>query len=209
MKRLQSDYGLTTELSYPNTSKFEEFIQFHNQQWHEVGKGGHFTDWPGSSDFYTDLAETTQHAKSTWFVEQHGQDSTLATQFCLVSGQVCHWRLPARSTDPELERLSLGKVGLIQMIEKLIDAGVTRIEAGIGAYGYKLVYGGESIPTHRLIVSRRGRWPALMVRLCLGWARLLHLGYYRLWFGRIMPRLKSFIHLNHKPLWVAWIKTRL
>lgn len=209
LKRLQGDHGLTTHMSHPDAQAFENFVRFHTQQWQEVGKGGHFADWPGSANFYSHLAETAKRNGTVWFVEQLGPETTLATQFCLVAGQVCHWRLPARSTNPEMERLSLGKVGLIQMTEKLIEAGITRIEAGIGAYGYKLVYGGESVPIYRLIIARQGGWSFLMVKLCLGWARILHLAYYRLWFGRITPRLRSVLPLKHKPLWAAWIKTRI
>ncbi len=209
LKRLQNDHGLTTQVTHPGTAQFQDFVSFHNQQWQEAGKGGHFTDWAGSVAFYSDLAKTTLSTGKTWFVEQHGHNSPLATQFCLVSGRVCHWRLPARSTDPELERLSLGKIGLIQMIEKLIEDGITRVEAGIGDYGYKLIYGGEAVPTHRLIISQKSGLAALRLKLCLGWARLLHLAYYRLWFGRLAPRLRSILPLGHKPLWTAWVRTRI
>lgn len=209
LKHLQKDHELTTALTHPGSDQFRDFVGFHNRQWQEIGKGGHFVDWPGSAAFYGDLADATLQSHETWFVEQHGRDEPLATQFCLVAGQVCHWRLPARSTDPELERLSLGKIGLIQMIEQLINAGVTRIEAGIGAYGYKLIYGGESVATHRLIVSRQSAWSSFLIKISLGWARFLHLAYYRLWFGRIAPRLRSVIPLGHKPLWSAWIRTRI
>nr|WP_245218229.1 GNAT family N-acetyltransferase [Ruegeria sp. HKCCE3926] len=209
LKHLQNDHGLTTRMVHPDAHQFRDFVSFHNRQWQEVGKGGHFADWPGSAAFYCDLADATQQGQETWFVEQHGRNGPLATQFCLVAGQTCHWRLPARSTDPELERLSLGKIGLVQMIEQLIAAGVTRIEAGIGAYGYKLVYGGESVPTHRLIVLRRSGISPVLLKLCLGWARVLHLVYYRLWFGRVAPRLRAVIPLKNKSLWSSWIKTRI
>lgn len=209
LKHLQNDHGLTTRMVHPDAHQFGDFVDFHNRQWQEVGKGGHFADWPGSAAFYSDLADATLQGQEIWFVKQQGRDGPLATQFCLVAGQTCHWRLPARSTDPELERLSLGKIGLVQMIEQLIAAGVTRIEAGIGAYGYKLVYGGESVPTHRLIVSRRSGISPVLLKLCLGWARVLHLVYYRLWFGRVAPRLRAVIPLKNKSLWSSWIKTRI
>lgn len=209
LKRLQSDHGLTTQVTHPCATHFQDFVRFHNQQWQEAGKGGHFTDWARSEAFYSDLAEATLQSQKTCFIEQNGHNSILAIQFCLVSGQVCHWRLPARSTNPGLERLSLGKVGLIQMIEKLIESGVTRIEAGIGDYGYKLVYGGEAVPTYRLIISRHSIWARMRLRLCLGWARLLHLAYYRLWFSRLAPRLRSILPFRHKPLWATWVRTRI
>ena len=209
LKRLQSDHGLTTQVTHPDAVQFQDFVRFHNQQWEKAGRGGHCTDWGGSEAFYSELAKETLTSGKTWFVEQHGHSSALATQFCLVSGQVCHWRLPARSTDPELERLSLGKIGLVQMIEELIEGGITRIEAGIGDYGYKLIYGGEAVPTHRLIISRQSGFAAIRLKLCLGWARLLHLAYYRLWFGRLTPRLRAILPLRHKPLWAAWVRTRI
>ena len=67
-----------------------------------------------------------------------------------------HWRLPARSLDPEAENLGAGKVGLVLMFKVLIEAGYRRIEAGRGGYDCKLGCGGGNVPVHRVVISPAG-----------------------------------------------------
>jgi len=209
LKNLRQAHGMTARFCHPDARDFAAFVTFHDKQWRESGKGGHFTDWRGSAAFYCDLSDRMKPRGNIWLDRQDGAAGPLTAQFSLVSGQICHWRLPARSTDPELDRLSVGKIGLILMIERLIATGVRRIEAGVGAYDYKLVYGGEAVAVHRLIVTRTTLWARLRLAVLLGWARLLHLGYYRLWFGRLAPRLRKLVPWLHRPLWTSWIRSRL
>ena len=209
LKNLREAHGMTAQFRHPDARDFAEFVTFHDKQWRETGKGGHFTDWRGSAAFYSDLSDRLQPRGNIWLDRQDSAAGPLAAQFSLVSDQVCHWRLPARTIDPELDRLSVGKVGLILMIERLIANGVRRIEAGVGAYDYKLVYGGEAVPVHRLIVTRATLSARLQLALLLGWARLLHLSYYRLWFGRLAPRLRKLVPWPHRPLWASWIRSRI
>ena len=138
-----------------------------------------------------------------------GRDGPLATQFALISGTTAHWRLPARCLDPEADHLSVGKVGLVLMIKTLIEAGYRRIEAGRGEYDYKLVYGGENVPVHRVVISRTGAFAGLQLRALLGWVDLMDIGFYKIWFKRIHPRLRKITGGTSRPLWRAWIRTRL
>lgn len=209
LKRLQSDHGLETALHHPDRRAFLDFVAFHNRQWQETGHGGHFADWRGSAEFYAELSDTLRDRGSVWIDQQTGNDGAIAAQFSLVAGQTCHWRLPARSLDPALNQLSIGKVGLILMIRRLIESGITRIEAGAGEYGYKLVYGGQAVPLHRLIVCADTPVQRARLRGLLVYARALHLVYYRLWFGRLSVRLHKALPLAHRPLWRSWIRTRV
>ena len=193
----------------PGGATFADFASFHDLQWQAVGRGGHFTDWAGSLDFYRDLAGQPTDDPPMQLHCLTGSSGPLATQFALVDGGTAHWRLPARSLDPEAERLSIGKVGLLRMIEALIAEGVTRVEAGRGEYGYKLSYGGENIAVHRLLVSPRTASASLRLRLLLGWADLLHFAYYRVWFLKLGPRLRSRFGFRPRPLWRAWVRSQL
>lgn len=208
-KSLTETYGMQSQRYCPTAAEFGAFISFHNRQWQAVGKGGNFSDWPDNAVFYPVLAEKTAKKPIVQFHQQSGTQGPLAEQFCLISGKTCHWRLPARTLDPEAEKLSVGKVSMLMMIEELISQGVTRIEAGRGEYDYKRAYGGKSIPVHRLIVSPATLAVRLRLRILLGWADLLHLFYYRIWFLKMAPRWRRLTGLTPRPLWRIWIRTRL
>lgn len=206
---LEEKFGMQGLRTVPDRAAFEAFVHFHNQQWTAVGKGGHFADWPGSAGFYQDVTARSSEGRGVNFFLLNGTDGPLAAQLALVSEQTCHWRLPARALDPELERLSIGKAGLLMMIKQLIEGGVRMIEAGRGEYDYKLAYGGESVPVHRLLVSRSALTARIRLRLLLGWADILNLLYYRIWFLKLAPRLRRLTGGKPRPLWRAWIRTRL
>lgn len=206
---LEEKFGMQDLRTVPDRAAFGDFVHFHNRQWMAVGKGGHFADWPGSTAFYRDVTASSSEGRGVNFFLLKGTDGPLATQFALISEQTCHWRLPARALDPELERLSIGKVGLLMMIKQLIEGGIRQIEAGRGEYDYKLAYGGESVPVHRLVVSRSARAARIRLRLLLVWADLLNLLYYRIWFLKLAPRLRRLTGGKPRPLWRAWIRTRL
>lgn len=209
LKGLRDIYGMGSSRVFPHTDEFTDFTLFHTRQWQASGRNGHFHDWPGSTGFYCALAERMAEAGHVQLHKLTGRTKPLATQFVLVSGQTCFWRLPARTLDAEAERLSIGKVGLVLMIEQLISDGIRRIEAGRGEYDYKLVYGGADIPVHRLVISRATWWAGMRLRLLLAWADLLDLLYYRIWFLKLAPRLRRLTGGKPRPLWRAWIRTRL
>ncbi len=209
LKELRDIYGMESSRVFPDAGEFADFALFHTRQWQASGRNGHFHDWPGSTDFYSALAERMAEAGHVQLHKLTGRTGPLAAQFALVSGRTCFWRLPARTLDAEAERLSIGKVGLVLMIERLISDGISRIEAGRGEYDYKLVYGGTDIPVHRLAVSRATRMAGLRLRLLLAWAGLLDLLYYRIWFLKLAPRLRRLTGARPRPLWRVWIRTRL
>jgi CelD/BcsL family acetyltransferase involved in cellulose biosynthesis len=209
LRALQDRYGMQEAEIIPDGAAFGRFVEFHNQQWQAVGRGGHFLDWPGSEAFYRDLADCPAEEPPMRLYALTGMTGPLATQFSLIGGSTAQWRLPARCLDPDAERLSIGKVGLVRMIGALIGQGVTLIEAGRGDYDYKLSYGGQSIAVWRLLVVRNTRLDRLCLRWLLVWSNLLHLVYYRIWFLKLVPKLRKSFGLAPRPLWRGWIRTRL
>lgn len=210
---LEEAFAMTSTHGTADARGFAAFVAFHNRQWQALGRGGHFVDWPGSAAFYSDLAEVSAARGWVWLHSLTGSDPSgavlpLATQFVLVAGPTAHWRLPARSLEPTAERLSAGKVGLVQMIDHLIAQSVTLIEAGRGDYGYKLDYGGQSVPVHRLILSPEGSGARRKLRLLLALSDLLDLVYYRIWFLKLVPRLARLTRRKPRALWQSWIRTR-
>lgn len=206
---LERHFSMQHGRSIPSPAEFDDFVTFHNQQWRAVGKGGHFSDWPDSTSFYSDVAARSNASQGTQIFRLDGAKGPLASQLALMSGNICHWRLPARSLDLEAERLSAGKVGLVVMIQQLIDDGIRTIEAGRGEYSYKLVYGGENVPVHRIVVSASTWFARARLTMIFAWTDLLNLLYYRIWFLKLAPRLHRLTGGKPRPLWRSWIRTRL
>ena len=207
--KLEERFGMTSTRSVPDAAAFAQFVAFHNQQWQAIGYGGHFVDWPNSRAFYGALCAASSLEYGVSLLAQVGQDGPLATQFALISGTTAHWRLPARSLDAEADSLGVGKVGLLLMFKMLIEAGYHRIEAGRGEYDYKLAYGGENVDVHRLMISRSGALAGLRLRVLLAWVDLMDIGYYKVWFKRIHPRIRKITGGQSLPLWRTWIRTRI
>lgn len=209
VKGLQEVFGMTQSHFAPDARAFDDFIAFHALQWQALGRGGHFVDWPGSAAFYHDLAAQTAATKLVQLDLLNGTDGALATEFSLVAAHTAHWRLPARRIGADVDRLSAGKVVFILMFERMIAEGITRIEAGRGEYGYKVDYGGQTVPVHRLIVSGASSLAQLRLKLLLGFSDLLHLLYYRIWFLKLAPGWRNLTGGRPRPLWRSWIRSRL
>lgn len=203
VKRLEADYALLDRSFTPTSADFAAFEKMHAQQWQAMGKGGHFSDWPGMSAFFRHLSDRSSPGQGVVFDSQTGNFGPIYTQFALISGKRCHWRLPARSLDDRAEKLSMGNIGMGLSIRHLIAAGITTIEAGRGRYDYKIAYGGQDVPVFRILISRGS--PLLL----LAWVNLLDLCYYRIWFKRLAPRLRKALGLAPRPLRQFWIGSRI
>lgn len=208
-RALRDRYTLNEAEITPDAGQFAAFAALHDQQWQAVGRGGHFTDWPGSLSFYLDLADQSVSDPPIRLHHLMDGETPLAKQFLLVGAGVAHWKLPARTLDPEAERLSVGSVSLVKTVEALFRQGVRMVEDGRGDYDYKLSYGGQSVPVRQILLypdSPRGRG---RLRILLGWSYLLNLLYYRIWFLKLAPRLQRRFNRRPRPLWRSWIRSRV
>jgi CelD/BcsL family acetyltransferase involved in cellulose biosynthesis len=201
--KLKTEYDLVDRTFVPNSTDFAAFEGMHAAQWHASGKGGHFSDWPGTAEFFRHLSDESRPEQGVVFDCQSGNFGPIYTQFALISGRRCHWRLPARALDERADRLGMGSIGMGLSIQHLIARGVTMVEAGRGKYDYKLAYGGKDVAVHRILICRGSPW------LLLAWTNLLDLLYYRLWFKRIAPRLRQYFGLSPRPLRRFWIGSRI
>lgn len=201
--------ALATRATTPETAldRLDTFAALHTDQWREIGKAGHFGDWPEALPFARE-AVARLAASGRAGIDEHWCGGTLlSAQYGFRQGSRAYWRLIGRTLDPELVQLGVGRVGLVERVRDLIAAGVRTIEAGAGEYDYKLNYGGELVPMGRLVLASPGAgWRA---RLLLGVADLLDLAYYRIWFLKLAPRLRSRLGFAARPLWRAWRRTRL
>lgn len=207
--KMRKEYTLYHETSCPDDIEefFDEFVSQHTQQWRAVGKAGHFGDWEGSYAYYRDLVVRLSPLRRA-FIEKHlGDEEILSSRLTFVFGDRAYWRLTARTLDQDAVKMGVGKVGLVERIEKLIDQGTAMIEAGAGEYDYKLSYGGQLVPLRQVIVGRASE--KLRMNLLLTAVNLLDLFYYRLWFLKLSPYWRRLTGLGPKPLWKVWIRTRL
>ena len=209
LKALQARYGAarTTETCSP--AAMEEFIAFHTAQWQAAGRGGQFEDWPKFKAFHKLLSERLLATGQAKLFHLTGNSGRLSTQYALVNGSKCHWRLPARSLDPEAEKLSAGKVGLLTMIDALIAMGITFVEAGRGEYDYKLSCGAREVPLNRVVFCRNTAVSRLVLKAFKTWADGVNFVYYRVWFLKVRPLLLQRLPMLARPLWTYWIKTRI
>ena len=95
------------------------------------------------------------------------------------------------------------------MIRDLIGMGVYRIEAGRGAYDYKLSYGGHEVPVLRVILCREKVSARIMLQILLAWADLVDLIYYRVWFKKLAPQLRGALGIRPRPLRQVWLRSRV
>lgn len=205
--RLNSVTTLNSRVSTGEQGKerFSAFVDLHQQQWQAAGRSGHFDDWPSSREFYLDLFSEFGGDKNICVDEAFGDEQLLSSQFCFVQHDVCYWRLTARTLDPDMMKLGVGRVGLVQRVERLISEGIRLIEVGAGQYDYKTSYGGEEVNLNSIILCRANRYSRVKSRFLFAWADFVHLIYYRIWVIKIAPRFR----IRGKSLWRTWIRTRL
>jgi len=207
-KQLQTRFSITHELVDSKEEllqAFDGFMDLHSRQWAALNNLGHFGDWPGSTEFTRDLIQASSRHGRASFAHISADNRIITRMHMFRFGKHLHWRLPAREIGEEWDRLSLGNIALVNMLEFAALHGLTRIEAGPGHYEQKVRYGAVEYPLASLLVVRRGAWPRLRSKVFCAWADLLHLLYYRIWRLRIAPRLP----LRQRPLWKSWIRSRL
>jgi CelD/BcsL family acetyltransferase involved in cellulose biosynthesis len=199
--------SMRTTTALTLADRLQAFAEMHTAQWREVGKAGHFGDWPDALPFGR-LVSASLAPSGRASIDEHWCEKTLlSAQYGFRQGSRAYWRLIARTLDPDLRKFGVGRVGLVERVRHLIADGVQMVEAGSGEYDYKLNYGGELVPIGRLVLSSRkarGR-----VRLLLRAASLLDLVYYRFWFLKVAPQIRRLTGLAPRPLWRTWRKTRL
>ena len=183
--------------------EFDEFTMIHESQWSAEGKLGHFGDWPKAVEFNRDLVESLGKLGLVRFFRILANGQVASSQFCIVFGGTNYWRLPGRECRPEWEKLSLGKMGLIQMIEASMAEGVTAVEGGRGHYEYKLQLGGVEWPLHTVQFTRRGPGVFLRVKIFRALAALVNVVYYKVLFVRLAPKCPVL----RRSLWPVWIRS--
>lgn len=184
---------------------FLEFIQQHQAQWRQRGQLGHFRDWPDSEAYHGDMVEAQARHGRLMMVRLEGDGEQVGCQYSYRFGRRVHWILNSRSLDPKWSAYGPGTLLFCALASAAIDAGATQVDGLRGYYDYKVRLGGMVLQLSSIGVIHRGVLSALRVRLARYGAGLLHLLYYRIWFGRLAPRFPRL----QRPLWSAWIRSRI
>lgn len=206
---LEEKHGVKTRVlaGQEAAERLDDFIDMHNRQWRTKGRRGHFADWPGSAEFYSDYSRTAPSGPHLFLQETDAEDIVSAL-FCFTTPKSCFALVPARSENWARSRLDIGLHAQFERIEYLIGQGVSVIETGAGQYDYKSSLKGETRVMHRFLMARnstRGRIGASLLRR---YANTLDVVYYRVWYNRIAPKLRR-AGLNPGPLWQSWIRSRV
>lgn len=183
--------------------EFGRFVEQHSLQWRAEGKPGHFGAWPRAAGFNEALVAAQARHGRVRFSRIIADGQLVSTQFSFAFGDCYYWELPARETGKKWDRLSLGPAGAISMFEAAISEGFTRVEGGLGHYEYKLRLGGVQHPVNLIRIRATGWFSRL--RFCCFDAirRCVLLGYHKLWYRRITPRLPERFR---KPQWNLWLR---
>ena len=211
LRKLTEAAPLTSRSSTPETveARFAAFVALHAAQWRAAGKGGHYADWSRAEAFHGELLRRLAPSGRAHVDEQFAGEELLSSQLRFTQGPKALWWLNARSIAPRFEGLGVGRIGLVERVGELIEAGVRLVDAGAGEYDYKLSYGGELVPLRRIVAARATPAGRLKARALAAWADLWNLVYYRAWFLKIAPRLRARLGGRPGALRRGWIRTRL
>ena len=205
LRLLGKEYQVSTDvLREPAecAAEFEKFVPQHAAQWRQQGKPGHFGAWPRALEFNRALVQAQSALGRTRFLRILANGEIISSQYAFALGDAYYWELPARAVGEKWERFSLGPTGIVTMINAGIQEGLARIEGGLAHYDYKLRLNAKEHPvrTFRFISNRaRSRFAASTFNL---WRLGLLIGYHKIWYRRITPRLPPSFPQTQWKLWL-------
>ena len=182
---------------------FEEFAAMHTRQWQAEGMPGHFAAWPDGLDYNRSLVTTLAPLGRVRLLRIWTDDQVVVGQYAFVWGKRWFWELPARAIGPSWDRFSLGPTGVVVMIGEAIKEGIERIEGGSGHYDYKVRLKAVEHPVWVYQFTAPGLVSLIRRKSALVLQAVLRLGYHKLWYRRIQPRLPATFR---RPQWRLWLR---
>ncbi|MCK4797560.1 MAG: GNAT family N-acetyltransferase [Spirochaetes bacterium] len=206
LRRLNREYKITIDVLKninENEEDFNKFLEMHFNQWQEKGKRGHFQSWPDGEAFNKALSIKQSNLGRFRLIRIKVNDEVIIYQYGFKYGDCFYWQIPARSINQEYKKLSLGRIGVINMVETLINEGVKTIEAGLGHYDYKMRFGGEQFPTSIFRFTSKQLNSKIRSKIIRFFSFFFLFAYHKIWYRRIQPCLPKFFQ---KPIWKYWIR---
>ena len=182
---------------------FTDFVQMHQAHWQELGKLGHFKDWPAAYQFHHELAQAQLKQNRLCLIRISLDNRYLGYKYGYILGRNYIDFLDARLDCKEFASVGLGRIIYSEMIKMAIENGARSIDSMRGLYKHKLEMGGEIFPIRKLYIVPRKPTTIIRVSLFRLAARLLDFLYYRIWFSKISPKMT----MKKKHLWKSWIRS--
>lgn len=187
------------------TEFFDDFVNMHQLHWNELGKAGHFKDWPHAYEFHRDLAKTQLQAGRLRLLKVTLGNDCFGYQYHYRFGDKYFHLLDSRPEQNPLESVSPGRITFCEQTKKAIQEKICCIDSMRGYYEHKLRLGGTLFPLRSLCIIQNKLFTLIRVYTFRVLAWCLNLCYYRIWFQRIAPKLP----LKRRPLWRIWIRTEV
>ncbi|MEK6756255.1 MAG: GNAT family N-acetyltransferase [Bacteroidota bacterium] len=182
---------------------FLGFVRMHQKHWEKRGRPGHFGDWPDSFDFHRELAHAQLERGRLRLMRIHWGECCLAYEYAYRFGDTYFAFLSARTDCDDLADVGMGSIMFAEQIKAAMSENVRYIDDMEAKYEHKLRLGGKLFPMKDIYVVRKQPLCLARVRVFRLLSKLLHLGYCRIWYMRIAPRLP----LRRRPLWRIWIRS--
>ena len=184
---------------------FDDFVKMHRKLWKAKGHSGHFGDWPKSYDFHRKQLDAHAKHNRLCLIKIEIEGRCLGYKYGYIFGQNHCDYLGARCDSEDLANVSMGRIIYGEMIKQSIDRGACVIDSMKGTYRHKIHLGGKMLPIKSLLLFRKK--PSVLFRAAFikGWATVLDLIYYRIWFCRLAPKMR--VHRGR--LLSTWIRSQI
>lgn len=184
--------------------RFRAFVDMHQELWKKKGRPGHFGDWPDSFGFHREIAHAQLECDRLRLMRIGWGQRELAYEYTYQFGGKYFAFLSARDDSDDLAHVGIGSVMFSELLKGAIRENVRYIDDMEAKYDYKLRLGGKLLPMTDIYVVRESVLCHARARAFGLLSKLLHLGYCRIWYMRIAPKLP----LRRRPLWRSWIRSQ-
>ncbi|RPJ64764.1 MAG: GNAT family N-acetyltransferase [Alphaproteobacteria bacterium] len=203
----EAPMGIKSEfVSDSNISEyFNEFVAMHQAHWQKLGKAGHFGDWPDSKAFHEELASVNHALGRTRLLKVQLGENCLGYQYQYKFGKSYYDFLDCRNDSNMYKDIGIGRIAFCEIVKKAIAEGIKIIDSMRGTYEHKLRLGGKLFMIKGIYLIRNSSSSKIKAAILHKISYLVNIGYFRLWYCKIAPRLP----MKFGPLWKYWIKTNL
>jgi CelD/BcsL family acetyltransferase involved in cellulose biosynthesis len=205
LRLLKKDYDTRVEVISDPAHVGDAFAQFaeqHGAQWRADGRTGHFGAWPRGLDFHRALIAAQAARGRLRFIRILANDQVVASEYAFAIGDRYYAELTSRDVDPKWNRFSLGPTSTVTMLAQGIVEGMRRVESGLGHYDYKMRLGAKEYRALTLRVINSDSRSRVRFALFKTAQRCVAVGYHKIWYRRVAPRLPELLWRPQSRLWL-------